>query len=80
MLQGLSEDERMRMEIAAKKHALEVDEYYPLYPDVHDQSLMAAIRVEARLRRKGPQQSQPMQKDSKLAVRPLSRDMRIFET
>ena len=80
MLQGLSEDERMRMEIAAKKHALEVEEYYPLYPDVHDPNLMAAIRVEARLRRNSPQQSQPMRKENKPAVRPLSKDMRIFET
>lgn len=80
VLQGLSPDERMRMEVAARKHALEVDEYYPLYPEVHDQQLMAAIRVEARLRRNTPQQAQPMQKDNKPAVRPLSRDMRIFET
>ena len=80
MLQGLSPDERERMEIAAKKHALEVDDYYPLYPEVFDQRLMSAIRVEARLRRSGPQQRQPAQKDSKPTVKPMSKDMRIFET
>ena len=80
MLQGLSPDERERMEIAARKHALEVDDYYPLYPEVFDQRLMSAIRVEARLRRSGPQHSKPVQKDSKPTVKPMSKDMRIFET
>lgn len=79
MLQGLSADERERMEIAAKKHAEEVDDYYSLFPSVVDQRLISRIRVEARLRRNGPQHASPVSKESKPAVRPMSKDMRIFE-
>jgi len=50
MLHGLAHEVRQRLEQDARKHALEVERYYPLYPEVVDQKLMSAIRVEARLR------------------------------
>lgn len=50
MLHGLAHPDRARLEQAAREHALEVARFYPLYPAVADQELMAAIRVEARLR------------------------------
>jgi hypothetical protein len=51
MLHGLGNDDRSRLELAARKHALEVERFYPLYPTIVDNKLMAAIRVEARLRK-----------------------------
>ena len=78
MLQGLSRDDRARLEIAAKKHAIEVDQYYPLYPAVDNAALMAAIRVEARLRRGSPQTTGP-RAEKKPANAPLSKDLRILE-
>lgn len=51
MLHDLGHDDRVRLEQAARQHALEVDRFYRLYPAVADQELMAAIRVEANLRR-----------------------------
>lgn len=51
MLHGLGNDDRSRLELAARKHALEVERFYPLYPTIVDNQLMAAIRVEARLRK-----------------------------
>jgi hypothetical protein len=50
MLHWLANDDRRRLEIAAKANALEVQRFYQLYPDVVDEKLMNAIRVEARLR------------------------------
>ena len=50
MLQGLSKEDRQRMELAARVHSLEVAKYYPLYPDVSDKKIMNSIRVEAQLR------------------------------
>ena len=50
MLHGLDQDVRLRLEREAKAYALEVDQFFPLYPDVADQTLMSSIRVEARLR------------------------------
>ena len=50
MLHGLEPDVRLRLEQEAKAYALEVDRFFPLYPDVADQTLMSSIRVEARLR------------------------------
>ncbi|MDJ0833420.1 MAG: hypothetical protein QNJ69_07850 [Gammaproteobacteria bacterium] len=50
MLQGLDEETRRRLELAARKYPLEVAAFYPLYPAVVDEKLMKAIRVEARLR------------------------------
>ncbi|MCF7984685.1 MAG: hypothetical protein K9L70_09805 [Thiohalocapsa sp.] len=78
MLQGLSDSDRARLEIAAKKHAMEVEGYYPSYPAIHDEALMTAIRVEARLRRRGPQTAD-RSPDKKPANAPLSKDMRILE-
>ena len=50
MLHGLKQEFRKQLEINARSHALEVDRFYRLYPEVVDQTLMDAIRVEARLR------------------------------
>ncbi len=80
MLQGLPQEDRQRLEIAAKKHAIEVDQNFPLYPEVNDERLMSAIRVEARLRRNAPAQSKVKDKESKPTHTPMSKDMRIFET
>lgn len=51
MLHGLQHEERLRLEQAARDHVMEVQRFYPLYPEVADEELMGAIRVEARLRR-----------------------------
>ncbi len=51
MLQGLRNQDRTRLEIAAKFHALEVERFHPLYPEIADKQLMNTILVEARLRR-----------------------------
>lgn len=51
MLHGLDQSLRRQLEINARAHALEVERFYPLYPDIIDQALIDAIRVEARLRR-----------------------------
>lgn len=80
MLQGLSHDERERLEIAAKQYAAEVDEYYPLYPEINDQQRMSAIRVEARLRRNMPQTPNRTDQEKTSDVKRMSKDMRIFET
>jgi len=50
MLHGLPHDDRGRLEFWAKSHSLEVDKFYRLNPEVADEKLMNAIRVEARLR------------------------------
>lgn len=78
MLQGLPHDDRERLEVAARKYAVEVDQYYPLYPEINNEKRMAAIRVEARLRRGTPQSTGPRNKE-KPANAPLSKDMRILE-
>ena len=79
MLQGLSHDERERLEVAAKQHAIEVNQYFPLYPEVNNEQRMSAIRVEARLRRHAPQT--PKADSSKVTTTdtPFSKDMRILE-
>lgn len=79
MLQGLSHQDRERLEVAAKRYAVEVDEYFHLYPEVNDQSRMSALRVEARLRRGTPQQRKVASKDADSGPAPLSKDMRILE-
>lgn len=79
MLHGLSEVEREHLEIAAKEHALEVDQYFALYPEVNDENRMSAIRIEARLRQSAPQQPKHDDKGS-ATDRTMSKDMRIFET
>jgi len=80
MLQGLSTNDRERLEVAAKQYVFEVEQYFPLYPEVYDEDLMSAIRVEARLRRASPQVSQISKKEKTPTVTPLSKDMRIFES
>lgn len=50
MLHGLEPSDRRRLEHEAKAHALEVEHYFPLYPEIADEKLMSSIRVEARLR------------------------------
>jgi hypothetical protein len=79
MLHGLSSNDRGRMEIAAKQHVFEVDEYFQLYPDVNDEQLLTAIRVEAQLRRATPQETAKTTKEKTTEVTPLSKDMRIIE-
>jgi hypothetical protein len=51
MLHGLGTSVRHRLELAAKDYSLEVERFYPLYPEIADEKLMRAIRVEAQLRR-----------------------------
>lgn len=80
MLQGLSRSDRERMEIAARRYAIEVDQYYPLYPEVNDQQRMTAIRVEARLRQSTPHESRAKETEHASAPQRMSKDMRIFET
>ena len=79
MLQGIPHADRERMEIAAKEYALEVDDYFPLYPEVNDEHRMSAIRVEARLRRHLPEQLKPKEKGKSDGMGPLSKDQRILE-
>jgi hypothetical protein len=50
MLHGLGNEDRKRLELASRSQSLEVERFYPLYPDVADSDLMKSIRVEARLR------------------------------
>lgn len=50
MLQGLEKADRFRLEQQARAHALETEQFFPLYPEVADENLMSSIRVEARLR------------------------------
>ena len=57
MLHWLTHKERKRLELAAKTNVVEVQRFYPLYPDVADKKLMNAMRVEARLRGSSEQQS-----------------------
>ncbi|MFP3873510.1 MAG: hypothetical protein ACLFV1_03560 [Thiohalophilus sp.] len=51
MLGGLPRTVRQRLEQAACTHVFEVERFYSLYPEVVDESLLNAARVEARLRR-----------------------------
>ncbi len=50
MLHDIQLDVRRKMEINAREHALEVERFHRLYPEIVDQSLIDAIRVEAKLR------------------------------
>ena len=51
MLQGLSSALRQRLELAAREHVFEIERFFSLYPEVVDQQLLTAARVEARMRR-----------------------------
>lgn len=79
MLHGLSSSDRARLEVAAKDYVFEVEEYFPIYPEIHDKQLMTAIRVEARLRRANPEQTAKSKKQKSTEFTPLSKDMRIIE-
>lgn len=50
MLHGLQCEERRRLELAARPYALEVERFFPLYPEIADERIINAIRAEARLR------------------------------
>lgn len=50
MLTSLPSTVRERLENAASQHAIEVYNYYHLYPEVINDKLLTAARVEARLR------------------------------
>ena len=50
MLHGLVHEDRLRLEIAARAHPFEVARFFRMYPEVADDKVMNAIRVEARLR------------------------------
>jgi len=50
MMQNLDQALRRQLEINARAYALEVARFYPLYPEIIDQTLMNAILVEAKLR------------------------------
>jgi hypothetical protein len=79
MLQGLSGPDRERMEVAAKSHASEVDQFFPLYPEVNNTSRMSAIRVEARLRRDMPQQPKGKDPNVPSGPAPMPKALRILE-
>jgi hypothetical protein len=51
MIDGLPGMVRQRLEQAACEYVFDVDEFYPLYPDVINNSILNVARVEARLRR-----------------------------
>lgn len=50
MMHWLPHADRRRLELSAKDNVREVERFYPLYPEVADEQLMNAMRVEARLR------------------------------
>lgn len=50
MLHGVGLEDRRRMELAAKAHALDVERFYSLYPEVVDKGVLDKIRIEAKLR------------------------------
>lgn len=50
MLHGLTHDDRVRLELASRPHVKEVSRFFPMYPEIVDEALMNAIRIEARLR------------------------------
>lgn len=51
MLTGLPSDLRQHLENAACQHAIEVDNFYNLYPEVINDKALTTARVEARLRK-----------------------------
>ena len=50
MLQGLSHADRQKLEQAARENAIDVERFYPLYPEVIDNKLIKTLRVEAKMR------------------------------
>lgn len=57
LLHGLAEDDRKRLETAARNQAFETERFSACYPEVIDQKLMNAVLVEARLRRDSSDES-----------------------
>ena len=53
MLHGLAHEDRLRLEEAARPNAMELARFYNLYPEIVNEELMTAMRVEARLRSAG---------------------------
>ena len=51
MMDGLPLTVRERLEQAARDYVFDIEKFYPLYPEVVDNSLLNTARVEARLRR-----------------------------
>lgn len=79
MLHGLSTEDRERLEVAARQHVFEVEEFYAMYPHVNDEHRMSAIRVEARLRRAAPTVPDTGGKHKSTGPSPLDKGMRIIE-
>lgn len=50
MLHGISHQDRLRLEQAARAHVMEVERFHTVYPETADPVLMKAMRVEARIR------------------------------
>jgi len=57
MLPGLPRAVRQRLEKSACNYVFDIEKFYPLYPEVIDQSIMDAARVEAMLRRANQKES-----------------------
>lgn len=57
MLHGLEHDDRLRLEQAARSNVMELARFCALYPEIANQELMTAMRVEARLRGANGEQS-----------------------
>jgi hypothetical protein len=51
MLPDLPRETRRRLEIAACDHVFDVERFHAVYPEVVEEGLLKAARVEARLRR-----------------------------
>ena len=51
MIDGLPGTVRQRLEQAACEYVFDVEKFYPLYPEVVDNSLLNTARIEARMRR-----------------------------
>jgi hypothetical protein len=51
MLDGLPQPVRRRLERAARRYAFDIERFHALYPEVLDEELIAAARVEAQFRR-----------------------------
>lgn len=50
MLHGLTREDRQRLEQACRENAADVERFHSLYPEIIDQKLLMALRVEARIR------------------------------
>jgi len=50
MLQGLEQSQRTRLELCCEPYSTEVARLCGLYPEIQNEALIQALRVEARLR------------------------------